>query len=366
MSTPSRSTALVCMVLALSLAVSGCTVGPKGFDPDEEPVEVDLGGKWLMHLETFPESGMAHGNYEELFITFIPMEDQMLMYLDLDWDLAFAEGVSLPVIATSQGIAFDSAYTFDGAAVSIDAELDYPVWGYLTGTWSKTVGGQRTDYNAVALRVANPPIHDLEGLWSMTLNVDWTTAGLAWLTGSSQQIGWDIQQEDGGPLDGALRITDTFGRQFIGVVNNSQVTLGRRFEDSMGLVTYIYTLVQPTDDWMTGSVQADVENSDGEHQIKWYFDGFRASLASTPAGDTSILLFDDRAEAGAESESILLVGPSGDVLVEVGGEHGSSAWVPLEPGRWSVWMNGSNGATAQVFEVGAAGPIVLRLSSFED
>jgi hypothetical protein len=186
------------------------------------------------------------------------------------------------------------------------------------------------------------------------------------MAGSSQQIGWDILQEDGGPLDGILRITDTFGRQFIGVVNNSQVILGRHFEDSIGLITYIYTLVQPDGDWLTGSVQADVENSAGDHEISWYVEGFRASTVSTPAGDTLILLYDDRPEGASESESVLLVGPSGEVLVEVGGEHGASAWVPVEPGRWSAWMNGADGARTQVFEVGAAGLSVLRLSAFQD
>jgi len=198
----------------------------------------------------------------------------------------------------------------------------------------------------------------------MHLDVSWTSDELSWLTGSQEEHTWTIEQEHDGPLRGLLRITDQDGLHFIGMVNDTQVTLGRSYDSNLGALTYTFPTIYPEGDYMSGQLQASLVNPDGEHELGWTFEGYRTAGAATNSTSSLIVVDDRDPQLGqAEDSQVLqLRGPSGDLLVSVGGAAGDTSLVLLPPGRWFASLLGAEGAASIDFESRAGEPRVLALS----
>jgi len=357
--TLSVSIALVALVLG-SCPAPGSDPGPTS----NAPVDAEFAGQWLLQLEPSSTSGGSTGAYEELFLSFFESGKGTQVFLDLDGDQSFGEGVSVSG-AEKQGILqIESDYSFQGEQVEIEAALEYLVWGYVAGTWIREADGEKTEYHVVGLRVANPPKHDLAGSWSMHLEVSWTSDELAWLTGSQEQQTWNIEQQYEGPQRGLLRITDQDGQRFIGMANDTQVTLARRYDSSLGALTYTFPTVYPEGDYMSGQLQARLETPEGAHELGWTFEGYRGGEAATNSTSSLIVVDDRDPQLGlAEATQVVqLRGPSGDRLVSVGGEAGETTLVLLTPGRWFASLLGAEGSATLDFESRVGEPHVLALS----
>ncbi|MEO2095519.1 MAG: hypothetical protein ABGY71_15905, partial [bacterium] len=275
------------LALLLGAILSGCSLsGPAAPTvPSTPPGELALEGQWVFQLEGPSEEGAIHSSYREFFVNFSETSSGTQMFLDLDGDLAFAEATALAVSGSESRLAVGGSYEYAGISTTVNADLDDVIWGYVAGTWTEEVNGVTTEYHAVAVRVANPPQFDIQGLWSMSLFVEWTSAELSWLTGSQSNPLWNIVQVSSGPTRGLLRVTDELGRHFIGVVNDSQVTLARRHDDDLGLVTYTFPTLNPQGGYISGQLQATLVNAQGEHKLGWALEGQRASAVTAPGAE---------------------------------------------------------------------------------
>ena len=281
------------LLALLGLTLAACapmsdtslTGGDGGDSGDGPPLEVT--GNWLFGIQPGADGCDEERPFEYLLVYMLQDGGNVALHLDLDGNQAFTEGSTVYATVSGPRLRIAGNFELDGGASTVhwEGELVSPVWGQLSGTITETVVDNATEESCerelliATLRTANPPIRDLTGAWTVTSTVEWGSGALAGSVGATDTVTWDIVQATDGIERGLFRVleTNSEGKQqaFLGVVNNSQISLARHGPLMGGEVTYLYTTLNFTEGWdagdrLDGQLIAELADSSGEVEtIGW-------------------------------------------------------------------------------------------------
>jgi hypothetical protein len=318
---------------SLALGLCGCGLSPAGGSAPAP--NLDLNGNWAMQFEPLDEFCQPTGTHEIRMIRLNHSGSGATIWLDLDGDDSFGENVSVQASIQGDTLHVDQDITWQENEIRIRAELRYVVWGYMTGTWSEGPPGCGIQVGAAAMRMQNPPLLDVSGIWYLTETVQYATGDLDYLTGMVSERTWTVSQNWEGATAGLLQIVDEEGRHFLGLVNNDQVLLGRSFDVAGYPAYYTYTnlIVSPT--WLEGSVLGEIEVSGG-CEIAWGFEGWREAFPSNLIIDGDLGPMDSL--AGGDFE-VSLTGAEVSLQIALG--PGEELSLDLAAGRWWIEVPGA-------------------------
>jgi len=223
-----------------------------------------------MQWESMGDCGPV--GYRVVLTKFIQSGDDLTLALDLDGNHAFDDGALVAAVVGSGGDHILVSGTFDwlGATHQLNGRLDSINYGLLAGSLTETVGGCQEQLSCVGLWTANPPSFDIAGVWDATSDITWVNGNTTLSVGAGPAEEWTIETLDSvGAAPGIFKVTLADGAQFIGVLNSSQVTMGRRWTDGPETFTWQYCTLNRTpfggshgDDLLSGQVAGLFEGLD--------------------------------------------------------------------------------------------------------
>ncbi|MDP6538969.1 MAG: hypothetical protein QF903_08560 [Planctomycetota bacterium] len=337
--------------IVLTLALAGCGLSPAG-DTSPDP-DLDLNGNWAMQFEPLDEYCQPTGVSEVRMIRLSRSGSGARIWLDLDGDDSFGENVFVQATIQGDTLHVNQNITWQETQVRIRADLRYVVWGYMTGTWSEGPQGCGIEVGAAAMRMQNPPLIDVSGIWHLTETVQYATGELEYLTGMVSERTWYVSQHWEGATAGLLQIVDDTGRGFLGLVNNDQVLLGRSFDVDGYPAVYTYTnlIVSPT--WLEGNVLGEAQVSGGS-DLAWGLEGWREAFPS------NLIIDDDLEPDEGPGGSFALSMSSTDDVLQVSVARGERLDVELPAGPWRI---DAPGAAPLPLVLRPGGTLRLPLSS---
>ena len=261
------------LVVALScfcscFYVSGVCGGNSG-EGSDPPV---LGGVWAFQWENMGGTCGAGGGYEVVAAKFLQNGWDLSILLDVDGNSAFDDGVSLDGSISKNGdqVLVTGSYEYGGESITLNGSLEFMTFGYMTGMLTREIDGTCSeDLGCSVLWTSNAPTYDLSGVWNMVSTIAWVDGSCSLSAGSSVTEEWVIESIDSGLTPGLIKITVDGGVEFIGVMNSSQLTFGRRYELGFETIIWQYTSMN-VDEWggsngtgaMFGTVLGIVEAGD--------------------------------------------------------------------------------------------------------
>ena len=246
MTMPTRKSILL-SVLLLSV-FPGCfyvSSGERGSEAGGENSEIpDLAGVWALQWENLGGSCGPGGGYKIMAAKFIQSGRTLNILLDVDGNNAFDDTAFIDGEISSNGelILLSGTYFADDVEIGLSGSFQYMTFGYLAGALFRTSDGScQEELSAVCLWTANPPVYDFTGSWDFDNFVTWVNGDCSLSAGATSAEVWTIDHIDLGLTPGLFRVSTDSGEQFIGVLNSSQVTLGRRYLSGIEVFTWQYT-----------------------------------------------------------------------------------------------------------------------------
>ena len=235
-------------------------------------------GCWVLHTRRAEPVPQGADRFGLLLVRFTQTADGIRMYMDLDEDGAFGENISLGTGTRQGGVEIKGDYIWEGCNYQFEALVWEHSWGHAAGdvTVSSDKQELRTDLG-VLLKIANPPLADLNGTWELKHVTEWASGPLTYLTGFEEYKLWNIQQHMEGPMQGFFEAHSPSGECFIGIVNDTQITLANRYVEDGWTYTLTYTNVNADGDWLEGTHIARSELGSLVEEIGWTIEGVRVS-----------------------------------------------------------------------------------------
>jgi hypothetical protein len=237
---------------------------------------VTMTGNWVMHARSRATTPPGTDACRTLFVTFSDSGQGVKAYLDLDADGGFTEGISVVATGAAGGVRLKGQYTWNGTNYSFDTLVWEFSWGHAAGDATYSVGSAPSQSEMVTMvKIMNLPRHDLNGVWDIDHTLDWATGGLSYLAGMTESGVYQIAQEMSGPMQGFFEAKSADGKCFTGIVNDSQITLARRYEDYEWLWTYTYTNLNADGDWFGGTHLGQAELGALQEDVGWSMVAYR-------------------------------------------------------------------------------------------
>jgi hypothetical protein len=237
---------------------------------------VTMTGNWVMHARSRATTPPGTDACRTLFVTFSDSGQGVKAYLDLDADGGFTEGISVVATGAAGGVRLKGQYTWNGTNYSFDTLVWEFSWGHAAGDATYSVGSAPSRSEMVTMvKIMNLPRHDLNGVWDIDHTLDWATGGLSYLAGMTESGVYQIAQEMSGPMQGFFEAKSADGKCFTGIVNDSQITLARRYEDYEWLWTYTYTNLNADGDWFGGTHLGQAELGALQEDVGWSMVAYR-------------------------------------------------------------------------------------------
>lgn len=283
----------------------------KGFTPSGviEAQAAPVSGTWIVGLRPL-EQDCPTQDQAELVINIVQQGATAGVYVDVDSDGDFSELVQLQATVGATRVRATGSWTDSDGLVSLDLDLEFIVWGSMSGTASmaRTPSSAASEalpcqsrHAATVIKIGNPPRFDLGGSWSATQRVAFANGPLQALTGSSEELDWAIAHSEDPTRLGVFKIGSSDGRSYLGVVNDSQVIVGGSFELNgfPANVTYSTLNYHANESKLAGQLLADYGPA-GEYSIGWDVVALRAEepaflvVASAGGGRCLVLGADGR------------------------------------------------------------------------
>ncbi len=269
----------VALVALPWLASCGASVdmnGPGGGGGDGGGGPVTMTGNWVMHAVRRGEVPVGESKCRTVFITFSDSGQGVKTYLDLDGDGLFTEGVGVAATGSQGGVHIKGKYTWEGVNYFFDTQVWEFSWGHAAGDATYTEGSSPKRSEAVTMvKIMNKPQHDLNGTWDIDHTLDYATGALSYLSGMTESGVYQITQEMSGPMQGYFEAVRADGQCFTGIVNDSQVTLARRYDDYGWLWTYTYTNLNADGAWFGGTHLGQAELGSLQEDTGWSLVAYR-------------------------------------------------------------------------------------------
>lgn len=300
-------TAWVCAASVLFLA--GCDMS-KTFTPIESPEPaLAANGTWMLQTRIL-ESACESTEGKSMVISVVQNGGSAQIFLDADGDGSFAELIQLPASISGSRLRALGQYENGGWMHHVDLTLEGIVWGSMTGRLeleTTPIAGQAdpmsgcvTSEAVTAIKIGNPPQFDLSGGWDVAQTTAFATGPLQALTGSTTDLGWKIRQDSDPFLRGVFTIGSSDDREYLGVVNDSQIIVGGTFT-AYGYDFHVtYSTLNAHDDDMSGQLLAKY-GPNKEFEIGWnivahrpYGVGNGSTLQLSSSTDQSVTLVDSR------------------------------------------------------------------------
>ena len=233
-------------------------------------------GNWVLHARCRGSVPPGTQPCRTQFLTFSDGGQGVKAYLDLDGDGTFAEAVSVATTSASGGVRLKGDYSWEGTSYALDVLVWEFSWGHAAGDAIYRVGsGPNQPETVTMVKITNPPLHDLNGVWDIDQTLDWATGGLSYLAGMTESGVYQITQEMSGPMHGFFEAIRSDGECFTGIVNDTQITLARRYEDYGWLWTYTYTNLNADGDWFGGTHLGQAELGALQEDVVWSMVAYR-------------------------------------------------------------------------------------------